>query len=101
MEQEKCTECKGDGGWILPNNKGGTTFHPCVCEGSGLRIDQLKSDVAIDRIRIKQIHKDLRLLQEWVLKNSECKTCGGDQMKTLGMLTCGECGLPGNGFWGG
>lgn len=101
MEQEKCSMCKGEGGFEFTLPSGELRKTTCVCDGSGLKIDQLKSDLKTRDIQISQIYKERKLLQDWVLNNNNCKTCDGDQRKTWIGLTCQECGLPGSAPWPG
>jgi len=101
MEQEKCSLCKGEGGFEFTLPGGELRKTMCICDGTGLKIDQLRSDCKTKDIQIKQVYNDLREVQKWVKENSTCKTCGGDQRKTWGGIKCEECGLPGNAPWPG
>ena len=101
MEQEKCGMCKGEGGFefILPSGELRRT--PCRCKGSGLEIDNLRAKCKMNDLQTSHVYKNLRELQDWLMENSICKTCGGDQRKTWIGIKCEECGLPGNAPWPG
>jgi hypothetical protein len=73
----------------------------CVC-GDGTYIGYLiEWRIEMLERSLKQSREDNRELQDWVKSTSKCKTCGGDQWKTLGLLNCKECDIPGKGFWPG
>ena len=48
-----------------------------------------------------KLEKEIKYLEDHIKKISNCKTCGGDRMKTLGLFQCTECGLEGRCPWGG
>jgi len=73
-------------------------IQPCSCD-DGTRVGQLKTNLKIEKIRYDQLREDYKILQEWVKKTSKCKTCEGDQYRTLGRIPCKECGLPGMAPW--
>ncbi len=63
-------------------------------EHQRLTLNNLKGD-------IEYRDKEIELLRKWIRDNSQCKTCGGNQFITLGMIGCKECGLHGQAPWGG
>jgi hypothetical protein len=100
-KDNKCSLCEGAGGWTFIHDNdpsGGPVFHPCYCD-DGTRVGQLLADLQIQCNDIDRMHKDYNELKAYVEKTSTCKTCHGDQDKTLGLCFCKECGLPGKGYW--
>lgn len=96
-EKNICPMCNGEI-YIKGHRKGNIK---CVCE-DGTYIGYLVNwEIYLLKENHERLKKDHTELQNWVKKTSNCKTCGGDQMKTLGLVICNECGIPGKGYWPG
>lgn len=70
----------------------------CTCE-DGTYIGYSLFETEMAKRSHEQLEKRYKELQNWSKKSSQCKTCGGDQWKTFGLMTCEECGIPGIGYW--
>lgn len=92
-----CPLCEGKKS--LPGHKDGEI--KCVCEDGTYIGYMLDWHLEMTNRQLERTSKDYKELQDWVKKTSQCKTCGGNQWKTFGLLTCNECGLPGLAYWPG
>ena len=105
--QFACTHCKGKGylEWehARLNNLGeNPTRTDCIfCDKTGYYVVELHHELQYKENQINHEHEEFEILRDWILKNSTCKTCGGNQMKTMGIVKCEECGLEGRCPWGG
>lgn len=95
-----CPFCEGRKYFETSRTKKSGQTIPCICE-DGTYIGFLLSEYEDEKNSHIGTRKRIIELQDWVKITSTCKTCGGNQKKTLGLLTCPECGIPGTGFWPG
>jgi len=72
----------------------------CIC-GDGSYIGHLEHELEMEKRYKEQGRENYNELKGFIEKTSTCETCKGIQSKTLLMMTCNECGLPGSGFWPG
>lgn len=93
----QCVMCKGKGSLIWDLE----TVDCVYCDGSGSKVEQLKNDIDHLRGRNESLHKEIDYLTNFIKSTSNCKTCGGDRMKTFGLGKCSECGIEGNCPWPG
>lgn len=91
-----CPLCKGKKVFNLSNNRTSN----CCCE-DGTYIGYLESEITIKEQSTKHLAEKYQELQDWAKEKSNCSKCGGDQKKTLALLKCDECGIPGTGYWPG
>jgi len=98
-----CTMCKGKREIHLKawKNLPEETRMCIVCQGTGYLIEDVLLALGSERSTSAQYRGEFETLRDWVRKNSTCKTCHGDQMKTMGGCPCKECGLEGRQPWGG
>lgn len=105
--QFACTHCKGLGclEWgsaKLHSNGDNPTRIDCIfCGKTGCYVVELLHELTHEVNQIKYEQEETEILRKWILKNSSCKTCNGNQMKTSGGILCKECGLEGRCPWGG
>ena len=95
--------CNGTGEHSTPpwNGKPELRIRCVGCNGTGLLIPALLSAIRDEKSMHARAEEELDELQGWIKANSKCLTCGGDQMKTLGLGFCKECGIPGKCPWPG
>lgn len=96
-EKNICPYCKGE-----KKLYDGEHSQKCYdCDGTGTMVTFLRNEILSINHRFKSERKKYNELVDYIKSTSTCKTCGGDQFKTWGLLICKECGLPGNGNWPG
>lgn len=98
--QFACRYCKGTKQMGSP--LGSNNLVKCwMCNGSGYMIDVIMTDLRREQDHHNSTRQELQELKDWIRQTSTCKTCGGNQGKTLGGMSCKECGLEGKCPWGG
>jgi len=66
----------------------------CICD-DGTYIGLMEHWAEMEKRDTDELGEAYMLLKGYILSNSKCKTCEGDQDKTYEHFTCKECDLPG------
>lgn len=93
----QCVMCKGKGNLVIELDLDKCPY----CNGTGSKVEQLNRDVEHLIGRNKSLYEEIDYLANFIKSTSNCKTCGGDRMKTFGLGNCSECGIEGNCPWPG
>ncbi len=99
-----CPRCVGEGRTTFPVFKGESEARWVFCGscgGTGKLAMMLAFELVHSERGEKELNDKITYYRDFIKRISTCKTCGGNEMKTMGLSTCKECGLEGRCPWGG